>query len=336
VSGVKATETRRGTHLDLVIIIEWQGGDLQKTGDKDFSARMNEYPGQVFTQRARLILQQGSSFASIMASSAIQAPDLSQLIAELVSTSEAATDALLLPHNKRYLAPSPPPRTVKQQRQITPALETRPPARITLSLDRLPNNQSLGFVFGSDRETCDVLLHNEPSGGGISRKHFRITINTDTGVLIVNDESTHGTVVTSRRFGELMLRKASTPIFAHDDIQAGLVTFRLLIPSRESCQDDFERNWKSYCSERNAARAKSLEQPAHQYQAPQTSLETEKLTLMNQFYQRSGKTVSKAVDYRGNFYAVKQLGKHIHRENRYLKGINHVRSPQIIDHTRLY
>lgn len=260
-----------------------------------------------------------------MASSATQTPDLSQLLAELVSTSEAATDALLLPHNKRYLAPSPPPpRTVKQQRQSTPALETRAPARITLSLDRPPINQSLGFVFGSDRETCDVLLHNESSGGGISRRHFRITINTDTGVLIVNDESTHGTVITSRRFGERMLRKASAPIFAHDDVQAGLVTLRLLIPSRESCQYDFEQNWKIYCSGRDAARAQSLEQSALQNRAPQTSLETEKLTLMNQFYQRSGKTVSKAVDYRGNFYAVKQLGKHIQREHSYLKDINHV------------
>jgi len=73
-------------------------------------------------------------------------------------------------------------------------------------------------VFDSDRETCDVLLHNESFEGGISRKHFRITINIDTRVLIVNDESTHGIVVTFRRFEELMLRKASTPIFAHDDI----------------------------------------------------------------------------------------------------------------------
>jgi len=83
-----------------------------------------------------------------------------------------------------------------------------------------------------------------------------------------------------------------------DDVQAGLVTLRLLIASRESRQYDFEQNWKIYCFERNAARAQSLEQPALQCRAPQTSLETEKLTLMNQFYQRSGKTVSKAVDYR--------------------------------------
>ncbi len=233
-------------------------------------------------------------YCGIMALCATQAPDLSQLIAELVSTSEAATDALLLPHNKRYIAPSPPPpppaRTVKRQRQITPALQNRPPARITLSLDRPPKNPSLGFVFGTDRNTCDVLLHNESSGGGISRKHFRITINTDTGVLIVNDESTHGTIVTSRRLGELMLRKTSTPIFAHD-IQAGLVTLRLLEPSRESYQQDFEQHWKTYCCEQAAARAQSFEQPTLSLRTPQTSLQTEKLTLMNQFYQGSGKTV---------------------------------------------
>jgi len=86
-------------------------------------------------------------------------------------------------------------------------------------------------VFDNDKETCDVLLHNESSKDDISRKHFRITININTRVLIVNDEFIHGIVVTFCRFEELMLRKALTFIFAYNDIQVDLITLRLLILS---------------------------------------------------------------------------------------------------------
>ncbi len=36
--------------------------------------------------------------------------------------------------------------------------------------------------------------------------------------------------------------------------------------------------------------------------------------------------MSKIVNYRENFYVIKQLDKHIYRKNRYLKNINHIRS----------
>jgi len=73
-------------------------------------------------------------------------------------------------------------------------------------------------VFDSNRETCNVLLHNKSSKNDISRKHFRITINTNTRVLIVNDEFTYNIVVTFRQFEELILRKASISIFAYNNI----------------------------------------------------------------------------------------------------------------------
>ena len=152
-------------------------------------------------------------------------------------------------------------------------------------------------------------------------------MNTDTGVLVVNDESTHGTIITSRQSGESELRKTSIPVFCHDDIQAGLVTLRLSISFRGSFQDAYYRNWQAYCSERVAARAQYNDRPTHIYRTPQTYLESERLTLMNQFYQGSGKTVSKAVDHQGNFHAVKQLGKHLHREIKHLSGLKHVCNP---------
>lgn len=73
-------------------------------------------------------------------------------------------------------------------------------------------------MFNNNRETCDILLHNESFKDNISRKHFRITINTNTKMLIVNDKFTHDIVATFRRFEELMLRKALISIFAYDDI----------------------------------------------------------------------------------------------------------------------
>jgi len=122
-------------------------------------------------------------------------------------------------HNKQYLALFfSSPRTIKQQRQSTFALEIRSLARITLSFDQLSINQSLKFVFNSNRETCDVLLHNKSSRDNISRKHFRITINIDTRVLIVNDKFIYSTIIIFRQFGERILRKASTSIFAYNNI----------------------------------------------------------------------------------------------------------------------
>ena len=46
---IKIIKTRRKTHLDLIIIIEWQSKNLQKIDNKNFSTRMNEYLEQVFT-----------------------------------------------------------------------------------------------------------------------------------------------------------------------------------------------------------------------------------------------------------------------------------------------
>jgi len=73
-------------------------------------------------------------------------------------------------------------------------------------------------VFDNNRETCDVLLHNKSFKNDISRKHFRITINIDTRVFIVNDKSTYNIVVTFRRFEELILRKTLISIFAYNNI----------------------------------------------------------------------------------------------------------------------
>ncbi|KAI9758525.1 MAG: hypothetical protein M1835_000590 [Candelina submexicana] len=59
-------------------------------------------------------------------------------------------------------------------------------SQIQLTLDKKPTNVEKGFVFGSDPQTCDVLLGDW--GAGFSRQHFRITFNAQ-GQVILEDTS---------------------------------------------------------------------------------------------------------------------------------------------------
>ena len=198
-----------------------------------------------------------------------------------MSILKTTTDTLLLLYNKRYFFFFFSSRTIKQQRQSTFALKIRFFARITLSLDWLSINQSLKFVFDSNREICDVLLHNEFSEDSINRKYFYITININIRVFIVNNKSIYNTVVTSCRFEEQILRKASTSIFVYNDVQIDLVIFRLLILFRESCQYEFKQNWIIYSFKQDKACVQNLEQSAFQYRVSQILLKTEKFILIN-------------------------------------------------------
>ena len=130
------------------------------------------------------------------------------------------------------------------------------------SLDWFSINQNLRFVFNSNREIYNILLHNKSSENNISRKHFRITINTNTEVLIVNNKSIYSTVVTSCRFEKQILRKTSISIFVYNNIQIDLVIFRLLILFRKFCQYKFEQNWIIYCFKQNKVCIQNFEQSA--------------------------------------------------------------------------
>ncbi|XWW94497.1 hypothetical protein V2A60_002440 [Cordyceps javanica] len=76
----------------------------------------------------------------------------------------------------------------------TPAPE-RPPPDVTLRITtrHFPKNPGLGFVFGRDRETCDILL--PPVGRGISKRQFAITFRTDSGAVMLCNLSKHLTYI---------------------------------------------------------------------------------------------------------------------------------------------
>jgi hypothetical protein len=64
--------------------------------------------------------------------------------------------------------------------------------QLQFTFDKPPKNPQLGWVFGSDRKTCDILIGSKQ--GGVSGSHFRITFDAN-GRLVLIDMSTLGTAV---------------------------------------------------------------------------------------------------------------------------------------------
>lgn len=75
----------------------------------------------------------------------------------------------------------------------TPAPPEGPEHMLRFTTAHMPKEPSSGFVFGSDKESCDVLL--SPSQvSGISRQQFAITFRPDTMAVILRNLSKRGTV----------------------------------------------------------------------------------------------------------------------------------------------
>ena len=105
-------------------------------------------------------------------------------------------------------------------------LETRTNIKqFALKFSKAPKNWASGFVIGRHGE-CDILLH----GNGISRRHFSIAINRN-GNPVLWDLSSNGTIVDSFATGKSVdVRSTSHPIFDGDMIQAGLSRFSVEVP----------------------------------------------------------------------------------------------------------
>ncbi|ATY63434.1 Serine threonine-kinase [Cordyceps militaris] len=86
-------------------------------------------------------------------------------------------------------------------RDITPVPEMRPAPFLRVTLDDRPKYPSKGWVFGSDREACDMLIGKH--GEGISGTQFSISPQIDTGRLILRNLSRNGTYVEEETEGEV-------------------------------------------------------------------------------------------------------------------------------------
>lgn len=82
---------------------------------------------------------------------------------------------------------------------------------LALSLGPGPKDVSKGFVFGSDPETCDVLLAGDKHSG-ISGNHFSINVDWQTGNPLITsltpNEGSTGIRILSGSLWVLYLRNA--------------------------------------------------------------------------------------------------------------------------------
>ncbi|OAL22147.1 hypothetical protein AYO20_11247 [Fonsecaea nubica] len=257
----------------------------------------------------------------------------------LTSKTVDAYNALTLEHNKKFV---PAPTIILDAEDSVEDSHRTPeptPLRevcLTITLDDLPYDPCEGWIFGSDPESCFVVLNERPSGGGISAKHFSLDYNWENGSLILNDLSSHGTVVISRVFGDHTLRRNSLPINTGDIIQASLVRLEVCIPDRGLQKGAFERKWHTCRAEREQAIPRIgnlvIERPA-----PSTAFDTNKLGLSDPIGSGSFSEVRRAIDCRGNIFAVKIFKsaprdpKYLHSEQKILRELNHENIIRIFD-----
>ena len=86
-----------------------------------------------------------------------------------------------------------------RSRECTPYVSRPPELELHQQFDPGPKDATQGFFFGTDEKKCDVQLLENPDPDknnkyGISRQHFRIEFNWDSGFLRLNSMSpTNGT-----------------------------------------------------------------------------------------------------------------------------------------------
>ena len=126
------------------------------------------------------------------------------------------------------------------------------PVHLALNFNQSPKDVSKGFVFGSDPETCDVLLSTSKYTG-VSGNHFSINVDWATGnpliTCLTSDDGSAGIRIKSSSLWELYLRNAwkvldpgsTTTIKMFESMQ--LLVYS---PGRESRGPAYNDNVRSY------------------------------------------------------------------------------------------
>ncbi|KAF2400375.1 Pkinase-domain-containing protein [Trichodelitschia bisporula] len=149
---------------------------------------------------------------------------------------------------------------------------------IALRFSSIPIAPGSGFCFGRNPRTCDIVLDND-STKRISNLHFRIYV-TNTGVVMLTDVSTNGTVVDEKLLkgkvngAEVPLR-LSTRMLNHGSIiqipspqPEESIKFIVRIPSREGYFSDYERNFERFVLRMEHDRAQNPNKQAGQPVGP--------------------------------------------------------------------
>ena len=198
------------------------------------------------------------------------------LIATLIPVDKRklAENAFCLENNKkRYL---PPTRGIEEgptisSREATPAQEQPnddhckydSTHRLQLSFDKAPKDSSKGYSFGTNSQSCDVLL-GDRGAQGISGLHFSITFDDtidDKKHLILRDSSTNGTVVSYSGQAEDEMRRHFTWILDLEkedggweiDVSVRGLGFKVELPSHKTCKAEYDKRVDDFLKDSRTA-----------------------------------------------------------------------------------
>ncbi|KAL9066934.1 MAG: hypothetical protein Q9157_006983, partial [Trypethelium eluteriae] len=140
--------------------------------------------------------------------------------------------------------------------------EHNAPLDLALRLSSHTMKPALGFTFGRNPLNSDIVLHVD-SMRRISNLHFRIYVN-DSGVLMIEDTSTNGTLVDDvhlrkRGIGRQTTRmlQANSIIQILSPVQEDCIKFLVRIPPRDEQSHPFIENFQRFMT-----RVKLAEQEA--------------------------------------------------------------------------
>ncbi len=263
--------------------------------------------------------------------------DNSNVIIILRALNQETSDVCECAHNEGFLfLSSHNTSQTSEPEDTTPAPISK--ASLALTLDRLPYDADLGFVFGSkDDDECDVLLslrnpQNPGRNRGISRKHFRIDFNWDNEALILYNESQFGTELVSPLAGTQHLKKGNSfPLFDGSTIRVSQIAFEIEIPPRNASEaEKYRENWCRVKQDCQQALGKHAGPPATSY--PVTVAYQRRVVLYGMIAQGNFGSVFKGIDEQGYLVAVKQPCDHLseesetkfRREINFLQDLQHV------------
>ena len=143
-----------------------------------------------------------------------------------------------------------------RSRECTPYVSRPPELQLHLQFDPGPKNATKGFVFGTDEEKCDVQLLENPDPDkkkyGISKQHFCIDFNWQSGFLRLNNMSSrNGTGISapSVNNGSQSLKYNNMHMLhpaEQTKVSVGTLVFEICFPARGKHQCRYERNWEVY------------------------------------------------------------------------------------------
>ncbi|EQL03204.1 Protein kinase-like domain protein [Ophiocordyceps sinensis CO18] len=138
------------------------------------------------------------------------------------------------------------------RRDCTPAPQFTHQGLLRIAMSSKPKDAHLGWVFGSHRIVCDVLL-DENSRRGISAKQLAVRMQKEPGVFLIVNLSRHGTLMRSldpaltliksqRAFGTSIGIKEMT-------IHVGDLAMELSCPDHSTHLEEFEAHWSRLYAE---------------------------------------------------------------------------------------